>query len=77
MKAMPILPKQRSGFNFSLILGLIFILVGIVFLLSLLNVNMPLNLKNAGKALQYGAAIGSILGGFSMLLKQRQPQIRV
>ena len=36
-----------------------------------------LNLKNAEKVLQYGAALGSILGGFSMLFKQRQQQIKV
>ena len=75
--AQPILPVQKSGFNFSLILGLIFILFGIAFFLSLLNVNLPLNLKNAETLLQYGAAIGSILGGFSMLFKQKQTQIKV
>ena len=71
------LPRQRSEFNFSLILGVIFILIGIILLLDLLNVNLPLNLKNAEKVLQYGAALGSILGGFSMLFKQRQQQIKV
>ena len=73
----PKLPVQKNNFNFRLILGLIFILVGIIFFLSLLNVNLPLNLKNAETLLQYGAAIGSILGGFSMLFKQRQTQIKV
>ena len=73
----PKLPVQKRGFDFSLILGLIFILVGITFFLSLLNVNLPLNLKNAETLLQYGAAIGSILGGFSMLFKQRQTQIKI
>lgn len=73
----PKLPVQKNNFNFGLILGLIFILVGIIFFLSLLNVNLPLNLKNAETLLQYGAAIGSILGGFSMLFKQRQTQIKI
>lgn len=73
----PRLPIQRSGFSFGLLLGLIFIFVGAVLLLTLLNVNLPLNLKNAEIFLQYGAAIGSILGGLSMLFKQRSQQIKV
>ena len=50
--AQPILPVQRGGFNFSLILGLIFVLIGAVLFLSLLNINLPLNLKNAETLLQ-------------------------
>ncbi len=75
--AQPKLPVEKSGFNFGLILGLIFILIGIVLFLNLLDVNLPLNLKNAEVFLQYGAAVGSILGGLSMLFKQRSQQIKV
>lgn len=71
------LPVQRSGFSFGLILGLIFIFIGAVLLLTLLNVNVPLNLKNAEIFLQYGAAVGSILGGLSMLFKKNSQQIKI
>jgi len=73
----PKLPVKGSGFNFGLILGIIFILIGIVLFLNLINVNLPVNLKNVEIFLQYGAAIGSILGGFSMLFKQKQPKIKI
>ena len=75
--AQPKLPTQRSGFSFSLLLGLTFILIGIILFLNLLNVNLPLNLKNAEKLLQYGAVLGSILGGLSMLFKQKTQQVKV
>ena len=75
--AQDIIPQQKSGFNFGLIVGIIFILIGIVLFLSLINVRLPVNLKGAETVLQYGAAIGSILGGFSMLFKQKEPKIKI
>jgi len=51
--------KSKSSFGIANILGLVFILVGIVLILSLIGYNLPLG--NVVIPLQYGAAIGSIL----------------
>jgi len=64
--------KSSSGFGMGNILGLIFILIGILFALSLLNYKLPINLKGMSTMLQYGAALGSILGGISMLFKRKE-----
>ena len=73
------IPKQGSSFGIGNILGLIFVLIGIVLVLALSGYNLPVDLGNAKTALEYGAAIGSILGGLSMLFKRKEtaPQIRV
>ena len=62
-----------SGRSFGLgnILGLIFVLMAILLFLSLIN-KMPIDLGNLKVILQYGAAIGSILGGLSMLFKKKE-----
>ena len=72
-------PKAKSGFGLGNILGLIFVLIGILLFLSLINFNLPVDLKNFNVVLQYGAAIGSILGGLSMLFKRREtvPNIKI
>jgi len=68
-----------SGFGLGNILGLIFILVGVLLVLSLLNYDLPIDLRNIETVLQYGAAIGSILGGMSMLFKKKEaaPTVQV
>lgn len=73
------IPKQSSSFGLGNILGLIFVLIGIVLVLALSGYNLPVDLGNAKTALEYGAAIGSILGGLSMLFKKKEtvPQIRI
>lgn len=60
----------KSGFALGNIFGLIFLLIGVLLVLSLLNFNLPLG--NFKTILQYGAALGSILGGLSMLFKKRE-----
>jgi len=69
-------PAAENSFGLRNILGLIFILVGILLILSLMNYNLPISLGNFKVTLQYGAAIGSILGGLSMLFKKKETIIR-
>jgi len=63
-------PKSSSSFGLGHILGLIFFLVGIVLFLNLIGFKLPIDLSSAEVGLQYGAAIGSTLGGLSMLFKK-------
>tara|TARA_Y100000310_G_C20076097_1_gene531644 strand:- start:47 stop:271 length:225 start_codon:yes stop_codon:yes gene_type:complete len=71
------IPKS-SGFGIGNILGLLFILMGSLLVLTLLNFNLPI-LGNISIILQYGAALGSILGGVSMLFKKKEsvPEIKI
>lgn len=73
------LPQQKSsGFGISNLLGLAFILIGILLILLLLGINLPIELRDFELYLQYGAAIGSILGGLTLLFKKHEsdPEIR-
>lgn len=47
--------------------------------LALVGYKLPVDIGNAKTALEYGAALGSILGGLSMLFKKKEtvPQIRI
>jgi len=64
-------PKDKSGFGMGMILGLIFIIVGILLVLVLIDLDVPLiNLGGIETILEYGAAIGSILGGAILLFKK-------
>ena len=63
--------RSGSGFGLGNIIGLIFVLVGILLILSLID-NLPIDLGNFKGILQYGAALGSILGGLSMLFKKKE-----
>ena len=65
-------PKTSSSFGLGNILGLIFVLIGILLVLNLQNFNLPIDLSNFNIILQYGAAAGSILGGISMLFKKKE-----
>jgi len=71
-------PKSSSGFGLGNILGIFFVLIGMLLVLNLQNFNLPIDLKNFNIILQYGAAAGSILGGISMLFKKREssPEIK-
>lgn len=62
---------HESGFGLGNILGMAFLLIGILLILSLLDFNLPL-LGSLKIILQYGAALGSILGGISMLFKKKE-----
>ena len=64
--------SSGSSFGLGNILGLIFVLIGILLVLSLMNYNLPIDLGNSKAILQYGAALGSILGGLSMLFKKKE-----
>ena len=66
------IPKASSGFGLGNILGLIFVLMGILLVLNLIGYNLPIDLGNVNIVLQYGAALGSILGGLSMLFKKKE-----
>ena len=64
-------PKDNSGFGIGTILGLIFIIVGILLVLVLIDLNVPIiNLGGIETILEFGAAIGSILGGITLLFKK-------
>jgi uncharacterized membrane protein YesL len=65
------IPSSGSGFGLGNILGLIFLLIGILLVLSLTNLG-PVDLSGFSTILQYGAALGSILGGIAMLFKKKE-----
>ena len=74
------MPKASSGFGVGHILGLVFVLIGVLLILSLTGFNLPINLDNFSTVLQYGAALGSILGGLSMLFKKKEtaaPKLKI
>lgn len=74
------IPKASSGFGMGNILGLLFILIGILLILNLMDFNLPVDLGNASTVLQYGAALGSLLGGLSMLFKKKEtvtPKLKI
>ncbi|MFH0868240.1 MAG: hypothetical protein V1831_02920 [Candidatus Woesearchaeota archaeon] len=60
-----------SSFGLGNILGLIFVLAGVLLILSLTG-NLPIDLGNSQTILQYGAALGSILGGLSMIFRKKE-----
>lgn len=64
--------KSTSSFGIGNILGLIFVLAGILLVLTLVGYKLPVDIGNAKAALEYGAALGSILGGLSMLFKKKE-----
>ena len=64
-------PKSKS-FGLGNILGIIFVLMGILLILNLIGYNLPIYLGNVSVVLQYGAGLGSILGGLSMLFKKKE-----
>jgi|TARA_B100001964_G_scaffold97040_1_gene108647 hypothetical protein len=64
--------KPESSFGLGNILGLIFILIGILLILSLQNFNFPIELGIFKTFLQYGAALGSILYGLLTLFKKKE-----
>ncbi|MCH8329451.1 MAG: hypothetical protein IIB81_03595 [Nanoarchaeota archaeon] len=68
--------SSESGFGVSNILGLIFLLMGILLVLVLIDFNLPIDLGNFKTVLQYGAALGSILGGLSMLFRKKEITIK-
>jgi len=67
-----------SGFGIANILGLIFVLIGILLILILIEIDLPIDLSSMETILKYGAALGSILGGLSMLFKKHNsvPEIK-
>ena len=64
-------PKSKS-FGLGNILGIIFVLMGILLILNLIGYNLPIYLGNVSIVLQYGTGLGSILGGLSMLFKKKE-----
>jgi len=67
---MPPLKASGSGFGAGHILGLVFVLLGILLALTLIGYKLPFEIANSSFIFQWGAAIGSILGGLSMLFKK-------
>ena len=69
----PKVKPDSGGFRLGNILGLIFVLMGILLILNLINFNLPvISLDSVNIILQYGAAVGSILGGLSMIFKKKE-----
>jgi len=70
------LPQQEaSGFGLANLLGLIFVLIGVLFLLLLSGIKLPINLESFESYLRYGAAIASIIGGISMLFRSKETSV--
>ena len=69
---------DSSGFGIGNIIGLIFVLIGILLIVTLQNFDLPVDLSGLSLPLQYGAAAGSILGGLAMLFKKHDsvPKIK-
>ena len=61
-----------SGFGIGNILGLIFLIIGILLILILVEIDLPIDLSGIESILEYGAAIGSILGGIAMLFRKHE-----
>lgn len=73
MKAEIKLPETKnSSLGMRNILGLIFVLIGILLILILLRVNLPMPLEDFETYLEYGAAAASILGGMSLLFGSKE-----
>ena len=77
------LPKVSNkpgsgGFGIGNILGLIFLIIGILLIAVLTGIKLPIDLSGTENILEYGAAIGSILGGLIMLFKKHEsvPEIK-
>lgn len=71
------LPKLTSkpsstSFGIANILGLIFLIIGILLIVVLLKIDLPIDLSGIEIILEYGAAIGSILAGLTMLFKKHE-----
>jgi len=64
-------PGSESGFGIGKIVGLIFILMGFLLILILIDLNLPLKLGAFETILEFGAAIGSIIGGISMMFHKK------
>ena len=71
------IPSSGPGFGLGNILGIIFLLIGILLVINLTGLG-PIDLSGFSTVLQYGAALGSILGGIAMLFKKNEtiPKIR-
>jgi hypothetical protein len=65
-------PTVPSSFGIGNILGLVFVLFGVFLILASFNKSLPFNLGDLRPILEYGAAIGSIFGGLSMLFKKKE-----
>ncbi len=80
MKLPKVTDKPGSGgFGIANILGLIFLIIGILLIVILLEIDLPIDLSNIETILEYGAAIGSILGGIAMLFKKHEsvPEMKI
>ena len=64
--------KKGSSFGASNLFGLAFLLMGILAMVVILEIKLPVNLDKAKTAIFIAAALGSILGGFSMLFKKSE-----
>ena len=78
------LPKVKnkpgsSGFGIANILGLIFLIIGILLIVILTGIDILIDLSGIETILEYGAAIGSILGGIAMLFKKHEsvPEMKI
>ena len=69
-------PSPR-GFGIANILGLVFLITGILLIIVLTGFDLPIDLGNFETILEYGAAIGSILGGMAMLFKKHETEIKM
>ncbi|MEK6869775.1 MAG: hypothetical protein AABX74_06065 [Nanoarchaeota archaeon] len=80
MKLPKVTDKPAShGFGIANILGLIFLIIGILLIVVLTGIKLPIDLSGTENILEYGAAIGSILGGISMLFKKHEsvPEMKI
>tara|TARA_Y100000310_G_scaffold112450_1_gene110932 strand:- start:6232 stop:6456 length:225 start_codon:yes stop_codon:yes gene_type:complete len=64
-------PGSTSGFGIGNIIGLVFVLIGILLVLVVIDLGLPIDLGGFETILEYGAALGSIIGGAFMLFHKK------
>ncbi len=67
-----IIEKPSGGFGIGNLLGLVFVLVGIAYILILTKFNLPFNLEAFRTYIEYGVAAAAIIGGISMLFYKKK-----
>ena len=67
-----IVAKPSGGFGISNLLGLIFVLVGISFILVLTQFSLPFDLAPYRTYIEYGVSAAAIIGGISMLFGKKK-----
>jgi uncharacterized protein with PQ loop repeat len=68
--------SSPSSFGITNILGLIFLIFGILLIILLIDFSLPIDLGKFQTIIEFVAAAGSIIGGLAMLFKKHEPEIK-